>query len=388
MVTIIYWTVHELSFFIKEIKRLLGIFLFCFVTIEAAVSFWQTSPGSFARIQLGGQQQLQRHPQLPQQQLLSVTQPYPLISEIRGRLVITEEELSNHLEPFVHFSSAGVNPPPPPPPPLPTHNHLLNAFLQAPVIPRSSTTVNGDTTRRGKRLETEADNESNDDQSQLSPKKKKTDRNAKEEKEDDLSEVSGLGSILTKLLRIKLEKDKSNVKVLLEKSIDLNKTDGRKSSFLDRLTRVMAEQEEFKEEFDDIKKDFFVKKGDRVSNEIDEAMSFFKKAGLVPDDKADEIRKHDIMDGKRTKQKAFFNILDEQEEAVEGETKDLALQLLKKAGLVPDDIRKRDMDSKRTTQNPFSFRNILDVEEEAVEKETKDLSHEISIFLSQLKGKK
>ena len=310
------------------------MFLSWLVISEAAVSFWQTSPGSFARIQIGGgqqkqhQQQAQRVPSyLPQQQSFFVPPP-PL--QIASRSALGSQS-SNQIAPFVHFSAAAS------PLSLNIDHHLRSKLIQTPLSAHKE-----GRSREGKRVRDEANDafKSNHDEVPVKKNKKnETDRNDKQLIVDNLKEVSGLGSTLKQHLRNKLEKlrsrqnqGKSIINVLLEKSKDQeflqDKTDGRVSNFLKRLIEIVEEKEQFEEEFDDDdEKDYLVIQEDIVTNEIDEGMSFFKQAGLFPDD------------GIKQQQKTF----------------------------------------------PFS--NFLDVEKEAVQDETEDLAQEISSLLSQLEGR-
>ena len=313
---------------IQEINIVHGIFLSWLVISEAAVSFWQTSPGSFARIQIGGgqqkqhQQQAQRAPSyLPQQQLFFVPPPPP---QIASRFSLGARS-SNHVAPFVHFSGAASD------------HHLRSKLIQTPL----SANKEGNP-REGKRVRDEANDAFKSNHDEVSVKKNKKNETARNDKQlivENLKEVSGLGSTLKQHLRNKLEKlrsrqnqGKSIINVLLEKSKDQeflqDKTDGRVSNFLKRLIEIVEEKEQFEEEFDDDnEKDYLVLKEDIVTNEIDEGMSFFKQAGLFPD----------------------------------------------------DDIKQQ--------QKTFPFSNFLDVEKEAVQDETEDLAQEISSLLSQLEGK-
>ena len=300
-------------------NRLLEIFLVWLASNEATVSFWQTSPGSFARIQIGQQQLLQRAPSyLPQQQIVFVTPPSrQLTAESRG---VSGTQFSNHIAPFVHFSAVASTPP------LDTREvHLMSTFLQTPFIAEKQ----GGRSRKGKRVEDNDADESKNDNVPL--EKKKSERNDKQLIVDNLKEVSGLGSILKQHLRNKLKNlrsrqkhDKSSVKVFLEKSRDQeflqDKTDGREGNFLNRLIQIVEEEEEeFEEEFDDNEKDYLIIQEEIESNEIDEGMAFFKQAGLIPDD--------DIKQQQKTFAFPYGNILDEEEEAVEVETKDLAQEI-------------------------------------------------------------
>lgn len=300
-------------------NRLLEIFLVWLASNEATVSFWQTSPGSFARIQIGQQQLLQRAPSyLPQQQIVFVTPPSrQLTAESRG---VSGTQFSNHIAPFVHFSAVASTPPLDP-----RKVHLMSTFLQTPFIAEKQ----GGRSRKGKRVEDNDADESKNDNVPL--EKKKSERNDKQLIVDNLKEVSGLGSILKQRLRNKLKNlrsrqkhDKSSVKVFLEKSRDQeflqDKTDGREGNFLNRLIQIVEEEEEeFEEEFDDNEKDYLIIQEEIESNEIDEGMAFFKQAGLIPDD--------DIKQQQKTFAFPYGNILDEEEEAVEVETKDLAQEI-------------------------------------------------------------
>ena len=312
------------TIYIQKMNRFLEIFILCLASNEATVSFWQTSPGSFARIQIGQQQQqqqlLQRAPSyLPQQQVVFVTPPSPqLTAESRG---VSGTQFSNHIAPFVHFSAVASTPPPDP-----RKVHLMSTFLQTPLIAEKE----GGRSRKGKTVEEDDADESKNDKTEVTLEKKKGERMDKQLIVDNLKEVSGLGSILKQHLRNKLKKlrsrqkhDKSIVKVFLEKSRDqeflLDNTDGREGNFLNRLVQAVEEEEEFEEEFDDNETDYLIKQEEIESNEIDEGMSFFKQAGLIPDD--------DIKQQQKTFSFPYRNILDEEEEAVEVETKDLAQEI-------------------------------------------------------------
>ncbi len=263
---------------------------------------------------------------MPQQQSFFVPPP-PL--QIASRSALGSQS-SNQIAPFVHFSAAAS------PLSLNIDHHLRSKLIQTPLSAHKE-----GRSREGKRVRDEANDafKSNHDEVPVKKNKKnETDRNDKQLILDNLKEVSGLGSTLKQHLRNKLEKlrsrqnqGKSIINVLLEKSKDQeflqDKTDGRVSNFLKRLIEIVEEKEQFEEEFDDDdEKDYLVIQEDIVTNEIDEGMSFFKQAGLFPDD------------GIKQQQKTF----------------------------------------------PFS--NFLDVEKEAVQDETEDLAQEISSLLSQLEG--
>ena len=293
--------------------RRFQIFLLWIASNEATVSFWQTSPGSFARIQIGQQQhqhQVQRTPSyLPQQQSVFVTPSQPhLTAERRG---VSGTQFSTNIAPFVHFSYTLA-------PSLNTRKVYLN---KTPIIAGKE-----GRSRKGKRVEEDDAVESMNDKTQVTLDKKKSERNDKQLIVDNLKEVSGLGSILKQHLRNKLKKlrsrqkhDESIVKGFPEKSRDQefqqDKTDGREANFLNRLSQIAEEEEEFV----DNEKDYSILQEDIESNKIDEGMAFFKQAGLFPDD--------DIKQKQKTIPFPIRNILDEEEEAVEVETKNLAQEI-------------------------------------------------------------
>ena len=275
-----------------ELNIVHGFFLLWLVISEAAVSFWQTSPGSFAKIQIGGgqqkqhQQQAQRVPfYLPQQQ--SYFAPPPQLIGVRR---IVSGAQSNHIAPFVHFSAAAS------PPSLNRDLQLRSKIFQ--TYPSANKEGRSREGRGDRDNKNDAIESKHDEVSMKKNKKNETDRNVKQLKVDKLKEFF---------------KDK---------------THGKVSNFLKRVVEIVEKEEQFDGEFDDDdEKDYLVTQEDIVTNEIDEGMSFFKQAGLFPD----------------------------------------------------DDIKQQ--------QKTIPFQNFLDVEKEAVENETEDLAQEISSLLSQLEGK-
>ena len=262
-----------------EISIVLGFFLLWLVISEAAVSFWQTSPGSFAKIQIGGgqqkqhQQQAQRVPfYLPQQQ--SYFAPPP--QQIGVRRIVSGAQ-SNHIAPFVHFSAS--------PPSLNRDLQLKSTIFQAyPSADKEGRSREG---RRDRENRNGAFELKHDKVSVKKNKKNETDRNVKQLKVDNLEEFFQ------------------------------GKTDGREN-FLKRVVEIVEKEGQFDEEFDDNnEKDYLVTQEDIVTNEIDEGMSFFKQAGLFPDD--------DIKQQQKTL--PFQNFLDVEKEAVENETEDLAQEI-------------------------------------------------------------
>ena len=277
-----------------ELNIVHGFFLLWLVISEAAVSFWQTSPGSFAKIQIGGgqqkqhQQQAQRVPfYLPQQQSYFAPPPPPQLIGVRS---IVSGAQSNHIAPFVHFSAAAS------PPSLNRDLQLRSKIFQ--TYPSANKEGRSREGRGDRDNKNDAIESKHDKVSMKKNKKNETDRNVKQLKVDKLKEFF---------------KDK---------------THGKVSNFLKRVVEIVEKEEQFDGEFDDDdEKDYLVTQEDIVTNEIDEGMSFFKQAGLFPD----------------------------------------------------DDIKQQ--------QKTFPFQNFLDVEKEAVENETEDLAQEISSLLSQLEGK-
>lgn len=196
---------------------------------------------------------------------------------------------SNHIAPFVHFSA------PASPPSLNRDLQLRSAIFQ--TYPSA---IKEGRSREGRRDNANDSIESRHDDKVTVKKNKKneTDRNDKQLIVDNLKEFFQ------------------------------DKTVERVSNFLKRVVEIKEEEEQFDEEFDDDnEKDYLVIHENIETNEIDEGMSFFKQAGLFPD----------------------------------------------------DDIKQQ--------QNTFPFQNFLDVEKEAVKNDTQDLTQEISSLLSQLEGK-
>ena len=322
---------QDFSIFIRQIV-VLGVF-----TVEASVTFWQTSPGSFARVQLGQQQQHQL-----QHLLVTSHNPKTVIKQHE-----TRQQAPNKLRAFVHLSSDNVQQR------LPGSSLITSIDDPLTLLPTTRGSVSK--VGSGQHFNVGKNVTGKEIKTKLNLKKnisKNTDvTETKHLMENNQKKGSGLNTILKQLLRSRLEKSqkeqkqvKSVVQLISENSNNqesfLDKTSGRTGSFLDRLLDVMEEEN--------------IADNDSILNQNDK----------------------DVL---ARKAKAFGVTDDFSTDKNEG------LLFFKDVGLTSgiNSINKKVLNKNRIVS---PFKNVLDEEEEQVDKETKLLRNEISDLLLQLKG--
>ena len=302
-------------------------------TVEASVTFWQTSPGSFARVQLGHQQQQHQLQHL----LVASRNPETVIKQHE-----TRQQAPNKLRAFVHLSSDNVQQR------LPGSSLITSIDDPLTLLPTRRGSV--DKVGSGQHFNVRKNVSGEEIKTKLNLKKnisKNTDvTETKHLMENNQKKGSGLNTILKQLLRSRMEKSqkeqkqvKSVVQLISENSNNqesfLDKTAGRTGSFLDRLLAVMEEENIVDNDsiLNQNVKDVIARRPkafgvtDDFSAHKNEGLLFFKDVGLTSGINKKVLHKNQIVS-------PFKNVLDEEEEQVDEETNllrneisDLLLQL-------------------------------------------------------------
>ena len=315
---------QDFSIFIRQIV-VLGVF-----TVEASVTFWQTSPGSFARVQLGQQQQQHQLQHL----LVASHNPKTVIKQHE-----TRQQAPNKLRAFVHLSSDNVQQR------LPGSSLITSIDDPLTLLPTTRGSVGK--VGSGQHFNVGKNVTGKEIKTKLNLKKnisKNTDvTETKHLMENNQKKGSGLNTILKQLLRSRLEKSqkeqkqvKSVVQLISENSNNqesfLDKTSGRTGSFLDRLLDVMEEENIADNDsiLNQNDKDVLARKPkafgvtDDFSTDKNEGLLFFKDVGLTSG--INSINKKVL--NKNRIVSPFKNVLDEEEEQVDEETKLLRNEIL------------------------------------------------------------
>ena len=309
--------------------------------VGGSITFWQTAPGNFARIQRGNPTQ-----HLVSQNIISNSpqqhQPLLLQPVIREQKTDTsaQKQFSN-IQPFVHFAPAPIS--------LANdaqfttdqteNNQLMNQFLQAPrAASVTSVAEPNEDQRTGKELHLEQDNTE-----KIETKIVLTQQNLEKINTNNSTENKKIhSSILTKIkkeFKKKLKQFEKELSVspktiaMKEKSDVMNKIKSKSGSFLDRLIEVMDDENKI---LNDKQKEPKRERSGKQLDELLEGLIFFEEAGLLTkfeetdnyeeDDTSDYII--DFVDEKSASDEAFNSVLDQEEKEVEKATRILVEQIL------------------------------------------------------------